>query len=233
MTGNPAEEWQRLTEHYRGLYDEELRELAADFRNLTETAQQALRSEMSSRNLADPATPPSKADPAAGLHWASSVNPDADADHFSAGPFNPGPFRARRPDAGPSSAEEFDGPRDYTWKTPLVDCETLEQALLLREALRRAGIESWVEAPNARAIEVLGVRVLVAADQLEQAIEIARQPIPQEIVEEFETEVPEFVLPRCPQCGAEDPVLESAEPSNSWLCENCGRQWSDPIPEAG
>jgi len=74
--------------------------------------------------------------------------------------------------------------------------------------------------------------VVVAADQLEQAIEIANQPIPKEIVEESKAEVPEYVPPSCPKCGAEDPVLESAEPTNAWLCEACGAQWSDPEADA-
>jgi ribosomal protein S27E len=101
---------------------------------------------------------------------------------------------------------------------------------MLREALRRAGIDSWLEAPGRYVVEALGPRLLVAADQLEEAIEIARQPIPREIVEWFNTDVPEFIPPKCPQCGTEDPVLESAEPTNSWLCEACGKQWSDPVP---
>src|ERR1039457_7389600 len=54
MQGNPAEEWQRLTEHYREISDEELRELAADFVDLTQTAQEVLRNEMRNRGLGDP-----------------------------------------------------------------------------------------------------------------------------------------------------------------------------------
>ena len=55
MQANPFEEWQRLTEHYREKSEEELRELAADFADLTETAQQVLRNEMRKRGLDDPA----------------------------------------------------------------------------------------------------------------------------------------------------------------------------------
>jgi hypothetical protein len=56
MQSNPIDEWQRLTAHYRELGDDELRELAADFNDLTETAQQVLRTEMRSRGLGDPET---------------------------------------------------------------------------------------------------------------------------------------------------------------------------------
>jgi uncharacterized Zn finger protein len=41
-------------------------------------------------------------------------------------------------------------------------------------------------------------------------------------------DVPEFVLPKCPKCGAEDPVLEGADPVNTWRCETCGKLWSEP-----
>ena len=53
MQADPIAEWQRLTEHYREMSDEELGELACDFDDLTETAQQVLRSEMRSRGLGD------------------------------------------------------------------------------------------------------------------------------------------------------------------------------------
>ena len=51
MQADPIAELRRLTEHYRELSDDELRNLAADFADLTETAQQALRTEMQSRGL--------------------------------------------------------------------------------------------------------------------------------------------------------------------------------------
>ena len=57
MQADPIAELRRLTEHYRELSDDELRDLAADLADLTETAQQALRTEMQSRGLrlaADP-----------------------------------------------------------------------------------------------------------------------------------------------------------------------------------
>ena len=73
--------------------------------------------------------------------------------------------------------------------------------------------------------------MLVAADQLEQARAIAAQPIPQEIIEESKTEVPEFELPVCPKCGAADPVLEGVDPVNTWRCEACGYEWTEPAAD--
>jgi hypothetical protein len=215
MHHNPAEDWQALAENFRQMDDVELRELAADFGDLTPTAQEVLRAELRNRRLPEPgvkADPAKKPGPDAPDRWASSVDPDTSAGQ-----------------ADEAEESEDDGsPREFTWKTPLCDCETTEQAWQLHEALKRAGIDSWVEQPGRNLVS--GPRVVVAADQLEEAREVAARTVPREIIEEFEQEVPEFVPPQCPACGAEDPVLESADPTNSWLCEACGKQWSDPPP---
>ncbi|MGC2298006.1 MAG: hypothetical protein WA476_04325 [Acidobacteriaceae bacterium] len=54
MQNDAAQEWQRLTSLYAEKSDEELLELAEDFGNLTETAQQVLRDEMRKRRLETP-----------------------------------------------------------------------------------------------------------------------------------------------------------------------------------
>jgi hypothetical protein len=216
MQVNPAEDWQRLTEHYREVSDEEIEELAADYADLTETAQQALRSEMLTRGLGDPlAKDAASHGPNATLRsqWASSVNPDSGGRQSSA-----------------SDAED-DSAHDFTWKTQLCECESADQAWQLYLVLKREGIDSWFERPGSRyARDARYPRVLVAADQLDQAREIAARPIPQDFIEESGEEVREFEPPVCPKCGAEDPVLESADPANAWLCEACGKQWIDPMP---
>ena len=215
MQGNPAEDWQRLTEHYREISDEELQELAADFVDLTETAQQVLRNEMKNRGLDEPQAageaPKSSIRPTA-PQWDRPDNPDA------------GDFQSNATDGN----EEHDSPREYTWKTTLCACDDREQARQIYEVLKRAGIESWVEQPRSRySMDIGSPRVLVAADQLDEAREIAARPIPQEIVDQFRMDVPEFEAPKCPKCGAEDPVLEGVDPFNSWLCETCGKQWTE------
>ena len=48
----------------------------------------------------------------------------------------------------------------------------------------------------------------------------------------FDVDPERYGEARVPECGAEDPVLESAEPTNAWLCEACGAQWSDPEADA-
>lgn len=216
MHGNPAADWQALAEHYRQMDDVELGELAVDFGDLTATAQEVLRNELRSRGLAEPGVTrdtPKKPEPDAPRRWASAVDPDKAVDQ-----------------ADELEESEVDGSSpDYTWKTPLCECETTDQAWQIRDALRQAGIDSWVEQPGRGWVS--SPRVVVAADQLDEARAIAARPIPREIIEEYEQEAPEFVPPRCPACGAEDPVLESADPANSWLCEECGNQWTDPAPE--
>jgi hypothetical protein len=219
MQADPIEEWQRLTEHYRELGDEELEELAYDFADLTETAQQVLRGEMRMRGLGDPQSPRESQktpDRPMAPRFASSVDPDQRYDR-----------------ANGDGGNGQDGLRkEYTWKTLLCECDEREEAWQIREMLKRAGIESWIEAPGLYSTDLSGPRVLVAADQLDLAIEIAAKTIPQDIVDQSYEEVPEYQPPECPQCGAEDPVLESAEPTNSWLCEACGKQWTEPAGDA-
>lgn len=196
MDLNPAAEWQRLTELYREKSDEELMELGEDFADLTDTAKQTLRDEMKRRGLADPGTEKKKSspvvvrgegDPPAQVHWERQG------------------YRYDSPDGNP----EDDPKRDFTWKTWLCECETREQAWQLGEVLRRAGIDSWIQEPGRGAWEDRSIRISVAADQLEAARALADQPIPQSIIDESKhlDEVPEYEAPKCPECGAEDPVL--------------------------
>jgi ribosomal protein L37AE/L43A len=226
MHDNPAADWHGLSEHYRSLYDEEIENLAADFDNLTEIAQQVLLSELSTRGLPAPGTKPAapswierRTESPGPQSWASGVDPEA-----SVSPSRD--FSAKDEDQDKDSRST-----DFTWKTLLCECETTEQAYQIREMLKRAGIESWVEKPGTR-WSISSPRVVVAADQLEEAIEIASRPIPQEIIDESKIEMPEYESPKCPGCGADDPVLERAEPTNSWLCEACGRQWTEPTVDA-
>jgi hypothetical protein len=223
MHDNPAVDWQALAEHYRSLYDRELENLAADFGSLTETARQVLRTELKNRGLAEPG--------AKAVAGAKAAAVRARPELFA----NSGFRSAVDPEAGVSRSREFDAkdgderPTEFTWKMPLCECDSAGRAWEIHKALQQAGIESWVEEPGRD--RVRSPRVVVAADQLEEAQEIAARPIPQETVDAYSEEIPEFVAPQCPSCGAEDPVLESAEPTNSWLCEACGKQWTEPAVE--
>jgi len=217
MQNDPGNEWQRLTALYHEKSDEELLELAEDFGNLTETAQQVLRDELRKRGLTLPHTAPKADEPksrreadrrAAFGGWSRAI-----AEHNSAA------------DADDDNEEP---PVEYTWKTLLRTCDTREEAWQISEVLKRAGIESWIEAPEQGSLDLTGPRVIVAADELEEARAIAARPIPQEIIDQSKVRVEDFVAPACPKCGAGDPLLESVEPTNTWLCEQCGASWSEP-----
>ena len=230
MQIDPVQEWQRLTAEYRQKSPEELLELARDYADLTQPAQQALRSEMRSRGLGDPENPKSVAAlrlaPREPLDAPLALINDRDPMEIASGAFGalaPQPV----PDT-PDTGDEVDGPHEYTWKTPLCDCETNEEAQQLTGVLRQAGIDSWIQ--QAREFGRRDARVLVAADQLDQARAIAAQTNPQEIVEEEKEEVPEFVEPKCPKCGSEDVVLEGVDPENTWRCEQCDEQWTETSP---
>lgn len=232
MFANPADEWRALTGHYRSMVDEELLELAADFNDLTPTAQQVLRDEMRLRKLGDPQAPA-----AAPRFTPPAIPPprplDTTLDRVALA------FGARPPDVVPAAPAQAPatGPIEYTWKTPLCSCDSDEQAWQIYEMLRRAGIESWIEGASTYAnssgsqegsFDDGSRRVMVAADQLEQARAIASQPVPADIIEESKTAPPEFEPPVCPRCGAADPLLEDVEPVNAWKCEACGAEWTDP-----
>jgi hypothetical protein len=220
MNADPIEEWRRLREHYTQLSDEELYELAMDFGNLTESAQQVLRDEMKNRSLDAPRAAgevSKRTNPPSSQQRAGSADPRSDD---------------RQPND--TDGNRDDAPqKEYTWKTQLCECESIEQAWQIHQALQQAGIESWVEQPGSRyAISVSYPRIMVAADQLEDAVEIAGKPIPQEIIDQFNAVTPEFEPPSCPKCGAGDPVLEGVDPVNSWRCEACGKQWTEAAEDS-
>ena len=220
MQDDPQQYWRDLTELYRQMSDGELRELAASPDDLTEVARQVLRDEIKKRRLDE--TRPSRATP------SFSTGPEVPRDHRTVAHFTPSEELAET--AGTFGDGEI--PPEYTWKTVLCECDTREQAWQISQVLTQAGIESWIEAPRQYYVDPSNPKVMVAADQLEAARQVAARPIPQEIIDASMIKLPEFVPPECPRCGAEDPMLESADPLNSWLCEACGAEWTDPEPTA-
>ena len=240
MQSDPSEEWRRLTEAYRDMSEEELRNLAEDFDDLTENAKQALRQEMRSRGLGDPQVPstpseiisarrPSSNAPQRTISAPSEPSPVFPPEDSVFGSLGSGP-KIVADDSNDGDENDSSEPHDYTWKTVLCECETNDEAQYLANALRNASLDSWVQ--DSREFGRQYARVLVAADQLEQARTIAAQPIPQEIIDDSKAEVPEYVVPKCPKCGSEDPILEAVEPTNTWRCEQCDYQWSDSADAA-
>jgi len=212
MQNDPRQEWERLTRLYAEMGDEELGEIAGDFGNLTQAAQSILRDELRKRRLPEPAAKKEEAEkdprPVFG-RWGEGIE-------------------AQAPQASDSDDDDDDDgrPHEYTWKTLLCECEERERAWQISEVLKQAGIESWIEGPLSQD-DLTWPRVLVAADQLDEARAIAARPIPQEIIDQSKVKAEDFVAPACPQCGAEDPLLESVEPVNAWRCEVCDAAWTD------
>jgi hypothetical protein len=205
-------EWQRLTQLYREKYDEELLELNDDITDLTEVAQQVLRDEIRSRGL--------------------QRQPVADEESRLAHRPAESPWDGNG-DTPKGTDEDSSLPHEFTWKTALCECDDKDQIWQIQEVLRQAGIESWVEGPGYHVVSDLSApRILVAADQLEEAREIISRPIPQAIIDASKQPEEEYQPPVCPKCGTADPVLEGADPVNNWLCESCGAQWSDPGEDA-
>jgi hypothetical protein len=194
--------------------DGELEELDVDKGDLTEVAQQVLRDELKKR----------------GLDGTRATNEEQNhAERFAAPTWT---SHGDSPEDG-DATEESDLQEEYTWKTPLCECEDREKAWQIQEVLRQAGIESWLDRWAYNEASVFGdQRIVVAADQLEKAREIISKPIPEEIVEQSKAPIEEYVPPVCPSCGAADPILEGADPVNSWRCESCGKQWTDAVEEA-
>jgi len=223
MQIDPMAEWQRITNVYRGMYDDELINLVADEEDLTDIAREVLDLELKRRGLGDlshaapaRAMPEPKHERRAALLGNQGGAPQIVLDY--------------------RKTQDNEAPLEYTWKTPLCECESMEQARRLSETLRLAGVESWIDEPDTgfrhedfvyTGTELRNPRVMVAADQLEQARAIAANPIRKEVVEESKLPVPEFEMPKCPRCGAGDPALEGVNPFNSWRCEACGKQWTE------
>jgi hypothetical protein len=209
-----GEDHQVLLRRYSELLDRDILEHAIAFNNLTRSAQQALREEMKRRGLGDPVSLTGSHDP---TDPESIARTEAEINAR---------LETRR-------ALHGDEERDYTWQTPLRDYATREEALQRLEMLNRAGIQCWFGDPDSRrgdpTSQRLDYRILVPADQLEEAFEIITQPVPQDIIDESKVEVPEYQLPHCPRCQDQEPTLIATEPSNQWLCESCGNQWNEPI----
>ena len=222
MQNDPAQEWQRLSRVYGEMSDEELENLAATFGDLTEFAQPILRDEMRKRGLGDAASPSRPT--VKPLPEPAPLNFDSESSPILGGGLNSG--AEEQNELEPEAESEEDAPHEYTWKTLLCECDEREQVKQIFEVLRRGGIQAWSSGPSSY-FGSQTTKILVAADQLDEARQILARPIPQDVIDQSKIKVEDFVPPTCPKCGAEDPLLESVEPTNAWRCENCGAQWSD------
>jgi hypothetical protein len=216
------EEWRRLTALYSEMGDLEIQELANQINDLTPNAQQILRDELKKRDI----TGRQSSTPSFRSLSSTSPRDRRTISHFV-------PASAEVASSEQEEVDDDDGPREYTWKTVLCECQDLAEARAVATMLMEAGIECWIERPQQYYVEPGTSCVKVAADQLEEAKAAISQPIPQELIDEQREleSSPAYELPVCPKCKTPDPILESVEPSNNWLCESCGYTWSDPVSD--
>jgi len=129
--------------------------------------------------------------------------------------------------------EELSDMRSYAALAP-AECtfefEDERGASAAYYALTAADIEAIVLSGQSAKGDVRGPRVVVTPKDAERAAAILSQPVADEL-RPVADEPEEFDLPRCPACGGEETLLESADPVNQWRCDDCGNVWlEDAVP---
>ena len=127
----------------------------------------------------------------------------------------------------------------------------LSEALVARAVIESAGIFCFLKDENLVRLEwqisnfIGGIRLQVAASDVDAANDILSQPIPNEIVI---PDQPGFLQPRCPRCTSTDISwqrqgrraalaslylfsLPLPRGSESWHCNSCDLRWIDDEPE--
>jgi hypothetical protein len=191
-----------LARRYSEMSDSELLDLRADFDDLTDNAQEALRQELSHRKLwsTTPAIPTAP--------QVRDAEPEDD------------------PPDGPAFNLELGGESICTCDS-LEQADLVCYALGLQKieaAVYRPQEKYAQPLPQVRVApsDVERAREILAQGISDQVIrEFESQPAPDD-----------FVEPACPKCGAPDALLESVDPVNQWLCETCGTRWQDEVREA-
>jgi hypothetical protein len=189
-----AKEHQRLTDLYGTYSDSELLSLFSQSEDLTETAQEVLRSEISSRRL---------------------DRPQPDARTMEAPPF--------------SNTDQVNRFALLSSGDCLWEFAESEDAQAAGEMLAEAGINFDLILPNAGDLDMGAPRLAVLPADAARAGQILSKPIPEEFRILVRTR-DQYVLPKCPKCRSEDPLLESIDPANQWSCEVCGHTWTEESP---
>jgi len=221
---DPEQEFSRLAEIYSRMADEQLEQVALDYADLTDVAQQALRAEFDKRKLALPAQ---KAEAV-----ASVVK--------------------EPPESIPATEDsEARASVDYRELVEIRRFRDLLDAEVAKGALDSAGIESFLGDDNMVRMDwfysnaVGGVKLLVRPGDFTAAEEVLNQPIPEEI--DYDGETP-FAQPMCPKCGSLDITFETLNKpvaygsawlgvplpikSEKWTCNACGARWVEEEDEA-
>ncbi|WP_213805661.1 hypothetical protein [Granulicella sp. dw_53] len=98
----------------------------------------------------------------------------------------------------------------------------VEEAYLAQSLLKSAGIPSILPTSELGAIDT--PRLIVGpSDAVSAQLLLSRPNALGTVTDEDAI----FPTATCPQCGTPDPLLESVEPTNHWLCEACNHRWQD------
>ena len=198
MVGD-AEQFRELMELYRSYGDEELVELSGKMADLTDTAQEALKGELSRR----------------GLKAVAAKEPVEER---------------------VLTEEDLADMRTYAELAPaecIFDFDSERAASAAYYALTNIGIDAIVVSAGGGKFDSRGPRVVVKPNDAKRASEILLQTSTETAEETIRNEWETFEQPRCPKCGSEEIVLESADPVNEWKCEDCGKTWLEESVSAG
>jgi hypothetical protein len=110
--------------------------------------------------------------------------------------------------------------------------DTVNEAKLASYVLELAGVRAVVVDGSGQ-FDLRSPFVRVAPEDAEKAAAILAQPISEGVRADWQAtqDLPDFEIPACPHCSCREVLLEAFEPSNQWLCEECGHRWVDPAPE--
>jgi predicted nucleic-acid-binding Zn-ribbon protein len=213
----PAGEFHHLSEHYRGMSDGELLDLARQPSELTEMAQQALASEIAHRHLK---VEPEKPAPPQPQVWTPPETPDAD--------------------------DPYDEDRRLVtlctvWSQ--ADAEQVQELLGAAAIPFFMGQEKATSVDAVTSNFAEGVDVAVMSIGLSWAREIMQhyEPINDQTPKEEKEEQDGELLVRCPKCRSTEVVFEElAAPAEGkpspqilspqvfkWICDSCGHEWED------
>jgi hypothetical protein len=220
-TIDPSRERQRLIEFYRSQLDGELEKIAKQAYELTEIAREELRAELTRRNLTAQLVE----------HAPAPIKPFAAPE-----PGDP------PPELPPQELVDSEGGFEHRALITIRRYLWLSDALLAKGGLDSAGIDSVLTDTNIIGLDWLwsnlmgGIRLKVSPEDVAEADQILKQPIPAE----FDVVgVGKFDQPKCPKCGSLNINFQEVAPAaylslflipvplhrRAWRCHSCFAEW--------
>jgi len=145
------------------------------------------------------------------------------------------------PTEAPEEVEDIAGETYTPWQllqaggVALCECDTYEEAEFVCFILGEQDVYSVVR-QNLGTTDLRLPQVLIAPDHMEKARRVLSSADTTALRPQFEAESAiaskDFVPPNCPRCSSEELLLESVDPTNTWVCERCGTTWQDPPVES-